>query len=130
MKPTHVAVFVRRATANLRAACGLREPEFARTLDHLAALVAADPFAGAPDDVYQQVVSFVPRAAGRTLSLPLATPRRDVEVVRVDAGEVFSVVRRIGTQAGPANAFLERLLGQPATTRSWGTVRRLVERFG
>lgn len=93
-------------------------------------LVAADSFAGAlADDVYQQVASFLPPGRGAELALPLATPRRDVEVVRVNAGEAFRVTRKVGAHAGPANAFLERALGAPATTRQWTTVVRLVARY-
>ncbi|HXE58337.1 MAG TPA: DUF1697 domain-containing protein [Gemmatimonadales bacterium] len=120
-----------RAAARLRRACGLAEPGFTRGLAHLAALVASDPFVDAPaDDVHQQTITFLPRAPRRRPTMPLVTPRRDAEVFRLDGGEAFGVIRKIGGRAGSPNALLERALGVPATTRNWRTVVRLVERFG
>jgi uncharacterized protein (DUF1697 family) len=121
----------RLAREALERACGLAQPTFTRSLPHLAALVAADPFAGAPTrDVYQQVVSFLPADAAPDLAPPLATARGDVELVRVAGAEAFSVTRKVNGQAGPANAFLERATGARATTRQWSTVVRLVARHG
>ena len=44
------------------------------------------------------------------------------------ADAVFSVVRVVGRSPGSPNAFLEKLLGLPATTRVWNTVVRLVDK--
>lgn len=111
--------------------CGLCEPVYARSLKHLARLVASAPFADAPrDDIYEHCVSFLPAGLRSKPAVPLLTPRRDVEVLRFLAGEAFSVIRRIGSSPGPVNAVLERQFGAPTTTRNWSTVLRLVEKYG
>jgi len=40
------------------------------------------------------------------------------------------VSRIIGRSQGSPNAFLEKLLGLPTTTRAWNTVVRLVDKHG
>jgi len=42
---------------------------------------------------------------------------------------VLSVSRWVGLSAGSPNAWLERVLREPATTRNWRTVVRLVEKY-
>ena len=57
------------------------------------------------------------------------TARGDLELLRADDGHVLSVSRWIGKSGGSPNAWLERHLGEPATTRNWRTVVRLVEKY-
>ena len=119
-----------QATETLRRECALHQPAFTRSVRALGVLARAEPFEGAPTrDVYQQVVTFLSTGAGAGLALPLATPRLDVEVVRVVRDTAFSVTRKVAGTAGPANAFLERASRAPATTRQWSTVIRLLERW-
>ena len=118
-----------RAGALMRASCGLREPVFVRRLDELAALVASDPFGGAAlagEDV--RCASFLGGHRAGLPAFPLATARGDVDFVATTGAEVFSVVRVVGKSAGSPNAWLERTLGAPATTRNWRTIVRLVKK--
>jgi len=107
--------------------CGLEEPAFLRRIQALAELVALDPFVSiAPGSVYECCVTFL-HAPGNALSeLPAQSSRGDVRIVRCTRTEVLSVSLKIGKSPGSPNAFLEKTLKQPASTRSWNTVLRLV----
>jgi len=114
----------------LQAECGLREPAFIRSVGHLAELVARDPFAGVdPSSVYERCVSLLHHECGALPPLPLVSPRGDVRILKCTGTEALSVSLKVGNTPGSPNAYLERLLDLPATTRSWNTVVRLVRRY-
>ncbi|OOG39365.1 DUF1697 domain-containing protein [Rhodanobacter sp. C05] len=116
------------AHQRLQVACGLREPAFIRTIDYLAELVALDPFVSVErSSVHECCVSFLPQGIALP-ALPLESRRGDVEVFRSTGTEALSLSRKVGNTPGSPNAFLEKLFGQPVTTRAWNTVVRLVER--
>lgn len=117
------------AQANLQRVCGLREPMFVRTLEYLQALVDSAPFAGVdPATVYGCFVSFMHTPDPPPPPLPMRRSDGGVELVATSPAELMSVSRIVGRQAGSPNAFFERVLGAPFTTRSWGTLTRLVAR--
>ncbi|MCK9685183.1 DUF1697 domain-containing protein [Scleromatobacter humisilvae] len=119
-----------RACEALAASCGMREPVFVRSVDELRALVASDPFAGQVADGRDACcISFLGAPRKPLPTLPLATPRGDLELLRADDTHVLSVSRWVGASAGSPNAWLERTLGELATTRNWRTVVRLVEKY-
>ena len=119
-----------RACDALRAACGMREPVFVRSVAELQALVASDPFAGQVAEGRDACcISFLGAPRKPLPALPFATARGDLELLRADDTHVLSVSRWVGASAGSPNAWLERQLGEPATTRNWGTVVRLVEKY-
>jgi uncharacterized protein (DUF1697 family) len=115
----------------LRNSCGLEEPGYVRSVEYLAELVALDPFSAVEQgSVYECCASFLhPRSRALT-ELPLESKRRDVRILQATGSEALSVSLKIGNTPGSPNAFLERLLGLPVTTRSWNTVVRLVRKHG
>jgi uncharacterized protein (DUF1697 family) len=116
-----------QASQTMAAECGLREPGFLRSVDHLAHLVALDPFAGVDrESVYEVCVTFLDARHPALPALPLVSKRDDVQLLTATEGEVFSISRVVGNTPGSPNAFLEKLLGTPASTRAWNTVVRLV----
>jgi uncharacterized protein (DUF1697 family) len=118
-----------RACEALAAESGLREPAFLRSVDRLAELVALDPFAAVDrGSVYEICVSFLDAKRSALPALPLVSKRQDVEVLHATEGEAFSISRVVGNTPGSPNAFLEKLLGAPASTRAWNTVVRLVDK--
>jgi len=118
------------ACERLRASCGMREPVFVRSVAELQALVASDPFAGQVAEGRDFCCITFLGAPRRTLpALPLVSARGDLELLRSDDTHVLSVSRWVGKSGGSPNAWLERQLGEPATTRNWRTVARLVERY-
>jgi hypothetical protein len=113
----------------LRGSCGLTEPGYIRTVAYLAELVALSPFCTVDSgSVYECCTSFIHPQSGPLPALPLVSKRGDVRVLKSTESEVHSVSLQIGKTPGSPNAFLERLLGLPVTTRSWNTVVRLVQR--
>jgi uncharacterized protein (DUF1697 family) len=123
------AKIVRLACVSLARTCGLAEPAFLRQLADLQALVARDPFASVDREaVCDCYVTFLHADARVPRRLPRASPRGDVEVVAHTGTEVLCVAHRLGKSPGSPNAFLEKALGLPATTRAWNTVVRLVEK--
>lgn len=120
-----------QACRTLRSECGLREPAYLRKVDELAALVAGDPFRSvAPGSVYACCVSFLPARYSEPPAWPHSSARGDVEILDITKTEVFSISRQITKSPGSPNAFLEKLLGAPVTTRNWNTVVRLVAKHG
>jgi uncharacterized protein (DUF1697 family) len=119
-----------RACEAMRASCGLGEPVFVRRLAELHALVAADPFAGqVAEGLDACCISFLGAPRRPLPALPFVTARRDLELLHAADGHVLSVSRWVGRSAGSPNAWLERHLGEPATTRNWRTLLRLVEKY-
>jgi uncharacterized protein (DUF1697 family) len=119
------------ASKALHASCGLQEPAFLRRIEDLAAMVATNPFEHVdPASVYACCVTFVHADAVMPAQAPRNSTRGDVELIHVGADAVFSVVSVVGRSPGSPNAFLEKLLGLPATTRVWNTVVRLVDKHG
>lgn len=115
----------------MQAECGLKEPAYVRQVDYLADLVACHPFKSvAPGSVYACCVSFLPATYAAPKKWPQSSARGDVDILRITDTEVFSVSRQLGKSPGSPNAFLEKLLGSPVTTRNWNTVVRLVEKHG
>ena len=97
-------------------------------MEYLAGLVALDPFASIErSSVHECCVSFLPQGIALP-AVPLESRRGDVEVFRGTGTEAWSLSRKVGNTPGSPNAFLEKLLGQPVTTRAWNTVVRLVGR--
>lgn len=119
-----------RACEALAASCDMREPVFVRSVDELRALVDAQPFAGqVAEGLDSLCISFLGAPRKALPSLPFATSRGDLELLAHDDTHVFSVSRWLGKSGGSPNAWLERQLGEPATTRNWRTVVKLVEKY-
>jgi uncharacterized protein (DUF1697 family) len=108
---------------------GFREPAALRRLDHLAALVESDPLAGVPlDDVYAPCATFLTTELAYELPFPSANSKGDVQVVSWHDGMMLSLAYKRGSSPGDPNAFVERTLKVPATTRAWNTIVRLVHK--
>lgn len=119
-----------RASDLLAARFGMVEPAFLRDMAHLAWLAGTAPFdAIEAASVHGCFVTFVHRDA-RPGRLPAGSRRGDVEVVGITALEVLCTARQVGQGIGNPNAFVEKSLGAPATTRAWNTLLRLVDRHG
>jgi uncharacterized protein (DUF1697 family) len=120
---------LRKAVMHLEQACGLKEPAFLRRVDHLAKLVASEPFASVDRaTVYECCATFLAPRAPALPALPLRSRRGDVELLACTEGDVFSLSYKLGNTPGSPNALLEKLTGASATTRAWNTIVRLVAR--
>jgi uncharacterized protein (DUF1697 family) len=119
-----------RSREILRETCGLKEPGYIRTMEYLAKLVSLNPF-GAVErtSVHEYCASFTGQDIGSLTQPPTESKRRDVKVLHMTESEVFSVSLRVARTPGSPNAFLEKHMGVPFTTRNWNTVVRLVQRY-
>ena len=117
-------------TRGLAKAFGFPVPVILRSIRELKAMVASDPFKAVPGgpDV-RLYVTFRPKEAPSLSPARLPEPPAGARIVRVEPGEVYSVVR-LSQGAGTPDlmAFLERTLGRDVTTRNWQTVIKIAER--
>jgi uncharacterized protein (DUF1697 family) len=126
--PANAARVLKAAQATLRRD-GFDEPAALRDVAGLAALVASDPLAGVNmDDVYAACATFLIGTPADGVSLPSTNTKGDVRVVSRHDGMLLSLTYKLGASAGSPNAFVERTLNVPATTRVWNTVVRLVRK--
>ncbi|GAA3681940.1 hypothetical protein GCM10022224_052830 [Nonomuraea antimicrobica] len=121
---------VGRAAARLRTAGGYDDAAFVRPLDRLAAILDRAPFAGAGDErTYRETFTFFDGVQDFGASLPWTNARGDVDVIEITDGVALSVIRKNGTRVGSPTAEMEARLKVSATTRTAGTVERLVKAF-
>jgi uncharacterized protein (DUF1697 family) len=117
------------ACERLKQGSGFDEPAFLRRVDHLAKLVAREPFADVdPASVYERAITFLPPRFRVPADAPRANKKGDVQVLDYAGGEVFSVCHQFGRSPGSPNAFIEKQFAIVASTRAWNTVCRLVAR--
>jgi uncharacterized protein (DUF1697 family) len=115
----------------LEASCGFCEPAFLRDFTQLRGLLALDPFKSVDrSQVYDCYVTFLHHDAVIPADAAMVSQRGDVEVIRLTESEAFCVARKLGSSPGSPNAFMEKVLGLPATTRAWNTVVRLLAKHG
>jgi uncharacterized protein (DUF1697 family) len=121
----------KRARRALHRVCGLTEPVFICSFQHLVELVAEDPFAAFDDSTAAgRTMSFFEPKIGTTITAPLESERRDCLVFRIGAGEAFSVIREVNGKTGYPTGVLENALNSPVTTRMWTTILRIVKKHG
>lgn len=98
-----------------------------RTVRELRSIVRSEPFKALPSgpDV-QQYVTFLDAKGTERFGGRLPAPPIGVKIVRVDPGEIFSMVllSRGGKTPDLMN-YLDRNLGPAGTTRNWRTVLKL-----
>jgi hypothetical protein len=100
-------------------------------------MVAAGPLGGeAPEGTYRETVTFceamgpdVPRFAW-PYTLPWTNAHGDVDLLRAKAGMALGRIRRRGTGVGNPTRKIEREVGIRATTRTFGTIQRLLGAAG
>jgi uncharacterized protein (DUF1697 family) len=125
--PLHAHRITQQACELLLEQCNMREPAFVRNLEHLARLVAEDPFLPFEDaEISERSLTLFRPGSTVMVQTPLESNRRDCLVFRIDAGEAFSVSRAIDGKSGYPTPVLEKALHAPVTTRSWTTILRLV----
>ena len=115
-----------RAGPALAQGFGYTDAAFVRPAAQLSQILARRPFDGAVDErTYRCTFTFfAPAPFG--VNLPWTNARGDVDILEADAGTALGVVRKNAATAGSPTAEVERRLGTPATTRTAGTIERLV----
>jgi hypothetical protein len=91
----------------------------------------SDPFAAIDRSaVYDCYVTFLHDDVVVARGLPPSSPRGDVQMIQFTGSEALCVAHKLAKSPGSPNAFVEKTLALPATTRAWNTVVRLVAKHG
>jgi len=117
----------RTLALRLEKALGFPVTLLLRTVRELEAIIRSEPFKALPSGSgVQQYVTFLDgqvtsRSGGR-----LPDPPKGTRIVRVDPGEIFSVVMLSEGGGTPdLMKYLDRTVGPAGTTRNWRTVMKL-----
>ncbi|GAA2226353.1 MULTISPECIES: DUF1697 domain-containing protein [Kitasatospora] len=125
---TDRAALTARIEEHLAAALGYRVPVMLRTVDEVAELVAADPFAGI--EVTPQLrlcVVFLSEPLPTESVFPIRGPRGDWEIIGAVPGAAFTVVRlRNGRLGGNPAAALPGSYRGHGTSRFFHTVVKIL----
>jgi uncharacterized protein (DUF1697 family) len=105
---------------------GYRDRVIVRPLDELRGVVTSTSEARPEEQVYRTTLSFFDAPAIAACEPPLRSPNGLVEIRRLEQRWAAGVCWQRGTTIGDVNAFLERLLGSAVTTRTLGTLQRLL----
>ena len=117
------------AASDLRAGCGLIEPACVRSMATLARLPTQRVFAGIDRvRVHELTLSFACARPSTVPELPLSNARGDARVLWLERGNAMSVSLKIMSGPGSPNRLLEQVVGVPFTSRSLGTLERLLDR--
>lgn len=97
-----------------------------RSIDDIRRAVERAASFDPADDVYRVMVSFFEAPMDPEAHVPLWSPDRLVEVCDLRAGSATSFCWKPGTTAGDVTGFIESLVRVPTTTRTLGTLQRLL----
>jgi uncharacterized protein (DUF1697 family) len=125
--PSRLNAIVSRVEESIAGVLGRSEPLYVRTLARLAEIAAEDPFAGTLGEVAaDRVVTFTQDRVDLSVELPFTSERGDVAILRIGEREIYSVSILVDGRTRGPGGFIERLVGERVTTRSWNTVQRVV----
>jgi len=117
------------ASKTLQTVAGLREPGCVRSLAALSRLPWEEVFAGVdPTTIHELTVSFACSKVRNSVVLPQSTQRRDAVVLWLESNNALSITRKVMSGPGSPNMLLERLTGVAFTSRSLGTIHRVLAR--
>ncbi len=117
--------------ADLHELLGRETPLYVRSLDELQALLDNDPFATEPfDEVSARLVTFFGDEVPPSIELPMEAANGDWSVFAAGQRELFSVTRAWpDRQPHDPGGRIQRLAGEPVTTRALGTIERIVAKL-
>jgi uncharacterized protein (DUF1697 family) len=97
-----------------------------RSLTELKQVITDVPAADPADNIYRTMISFYDVDQVPTVDLPKRSGDELVELRRLDLRNAVSACWKPQKTAGDTTGFLEALLGVLVTTRTLGTLQRLV----
>ncbi|MFA0832999.1 MAG: DUF1697 domain-containing protein [Methanobacterium formicicum] len=101
-----------------------------RSIGHLKELQSLKPFEGieVTPDIRMYVTFFSKKAQPLTITVPYTSPQNAFTIINETSMEVFSTVDMSKGRGTPELMnFLEKEYGSNLTTRSWGTVLKLLK---
>lgn len=97
-----------------------------REIGQIETAISANPPSDASEGIYRSMVSFFDVVTLPKIRLPLRSNDALVELRRIDEGSASSVCWKPRNKAGDVTGFLESLIDARVTTRTIGTLERLV----
>jgi uncharacterized protein (DUF1697 family) len=130
-EPPTLRTIQREAAKFLAETHGIKQPIFVVSMPQLETIRARFEEPPAPSaDYIGLFVSFFEGKAALSSALPVRSTRQDAELFFLGPGFALSHRYRINGQATDSNAFVERLIGKPCSTRNGNTVRRILAKYG
>ncbi len=130
VEPGALDTTVERIQHDIESVVGRPTPVFVRTLDQLTELVERDPFAAMPHpDPRARLVTMVRDQVPADFDAPILSPNGDYHVFAVHDGEIFSITIDTGGRVQDPGGLIERRIGEPVTTRAWGTITKIVAKL-
>ncbi len=125
-----VAVVAAAAPA-LTARWGYSDAGLVRPVALLAEILRTDPFDGLRDErTYRETFTFYEGGDALPVTPPWTSERDDVDLVALRDGVALGIIRRRGSGVGSPTSQIEQLTGGVATTRTLGTIQRLLRAAG
>lgn len=119
-----------RVERALQAASGRRSAALVRTMEHMRALVARNPFGAVNVTPETRLyVTFLPEPPSTRLDVPFRTPGGELTLLELTDTELFTMVEPSpGSRTPEAMVLIEKEFGRAVTTRSWNTVLKVAGR--
>lgn len=116
------------AAERVRGSSGYDDAALVRPVALLDELLDMGRFDGHTDGrTYRETFTFFDGGRAPTWSLPWTNERDDVDIIHVADGVALGVIRKPKNTAGSPTAEIERATGGVATTRTRGSIERLVK---
>lgn len=111
----------------LERSAGFTEPGLVRALDIVERAVTHAEFAAHRDDrTYRETVTVFDGGGPLPWALPWTNDKDDLDLLHVVDGIALGIIRQRGTGVGNPTGVIEKATGAVATTRTLGTVQRLL----
>jgi len=127
---TGAAALARELEERIERDLGVATAVLLRSAGDIAGVVRANPFTGRQDDPRKLHVTFLSGEPAADRAGGLATPVGQPDELALAGREVYLHCPNGYGRTKLNNAYLERRLGVPATTRNWKTVTALHEMAG
>jgi uncharacterized protein (DUF1697 family) len=122
------AALTREIEWHLGQVLGYEAPVFLRTIPELESIIALDPFqALTVTEDMRCCVTFTSDPIAPTLSLPMRSPRNDMEIIHTTDHEAFVVWYLINGRPPSSSSFLDAALGKRTTTRFFHTTAKILD---
>lgn len=116
------------AAKQVRGSSGYDDASLVRRVSLLDELLVKDYFEGHTDErTYRETFTFFDGGRAPGWSLPWTNDRDDVDIIHVATGVALGVIRKPKNTAGSPTAEVERATGGLATTRTRGSIERLIK---
>lgn len=116
------------AAGTLAQGAGYDDAAMVRSVASLREVLDADHFAGHTDErTYRETFTFFDGGKNPTWSLPWTNARDDVDVIHVSGGVAVGIIRKEKSSAGSVTTEVEKETGGVATTRTKGSIERLLK---